>query len=111
MIYTVPTAANGLAGWSQVSSLDGVDFQLVFAWSQREGAWRLTLNDLHGAPILASVRLGTIVQLLRGVRDARRPPGELFVVDTLATGRDDPGFADLGTRFLLLYADAAELGR
>ena len=32
-------------------------------------------------------------------------------IDTTNTRDADPGFSDLGGRFVLLYADAAELGR
>jgi hypothetical protein len=49
--------------------------------------------------------------LLAGVIDARRPRGELIVVGALDRADLDPGFADLGDAFVLIYFDAAELGR
>ena len=46
-----------------------------------------------------------------GVRDPRRPKGELVVEDTTQRNDADPAFDDLGARFRVTYVDAAELGR
>ena len=51
-------------------------------------------------------------RLLRGVVDARRPAGELVVVDTSGANDVDPGFAEIGgpgARFVLMYVTAAEM--
>lgn len=105
----VPCTPNGSARWTQRTTLGGRDFVLSFAWIQRDGAWYLDIADQDGAPIATARRLGTSWPPLVGVHDARQPPGLLVVLD--ATGADDldPGFADLGTRFLLTYFDPGEL--
>jgi hypothetical protein len=46
---------------------------------------------------------------LQGVIDVRRPAGDLAVVDTTGANDVDPGWSDLGSRFLLVYLTAAEL--
>jgi len=108
MIFTVPCAPNGSSCWTQRTALDGTDFLLRFDWSGRTGLWMLTIADQDGAPIVSGRALTTGTILLRGVRDTRRPAGELVVYD--ATGKKDldPGFGDLGSRFALVYFDAAE---
>lgn len=111
MILSIPCTPDGTALWTQRTALDGTDFLLTFDWNQRAGLWMLSVADSDGAPIRSGVMLVTDAVVLRGVTDPRRPAGELIVVDGAALGDLDPGFADLGVRFQLLYLDAAELGR
>lgn len=111
MTFVVPSTPNGLARWTQTSALDGVDYVLAFNWSQRAGQWSLSLSDAAGSPVRVGMPLCAGWRLLRGVVDARRPPGELVVVDTTGKGDLDPGFGDLGKRFALVYFDRATLGR
>ncbi|TAK31002.1 MAG: hypothetical protein EPO40_06310 [Myxococcaceae bacterium] len=111
MIFTVPCTPDGASRWTQTSALDGVNFVLTFDWNQRMGRWMLSLADSRGGAIRSGMILNVDVPLLRGVVDSRRPRGELVVMDASGAGDLDPGFSDLGSRFLLLYLDAAELGR
>lgn len=108
-MYVVPCTPNGAARWSQRTALDGVDFTLAFRWSQRDGHWLLDIADAQGAAIRSGVALVPNINLLAGVIDARRPAGRLGVLDTTGALDVDPGFADLGARFLLVYVTAAEL--
>ena len=111
MILVVPSIPNGLARWTQTSALDSVDYVLAFDWSQRAGQWSLSLSSVAGSPIRVGMPLCAGWRLLRGCVDARRPPGELAVIDTTGKGDADPGFGDLGGRFALVYYDRAEMGR
>lgn len=111
MILLVPCTPNGAARWTQTTALDGVDYVLTFDWHQRMGRWALSIADASNDPIRVGMILNGRTQLLRGVVDARRPPGELTVVDTTGAYDLDPGWSDLGGRFVLAYYDAAELGR
>jgi len=108
---TVPCTPNGSSCWTQRTALDGTDFVLRFDWSQRTGQWLLTVSDQDGVPIVSGRALTTGTLPLRGVRDSRRPKGELVIEDTTQKNTLDPAFDDLGGRFLLVYVDAAELGR
>jgi hypothetical protein len=108
---TVPCAPAGASSWTQRTSLDGTDFVLRFDWSQRTGLWLFTVSDQDGAAIVSGRALTTSSLPLRGVRDARRPRGELVVSDTTGKNNADPGFDDLGGRFELVYVSASELGR
>lgn len=105
----VPCEPRGQAFWSQRTALDGVDFLLTFRWNQRDGKWLLDLADAEESPIVSGLALLTDVTLLLGVVDARRPAGELSIVDTTGANDADPAFDDLGTRFVLMYVTAAEL--
>ena len=110
-IFNVPCTPAGASSWTQRTALDGTDFTLRFDWSQRTGLWLLTVGDQDGVPIISGRALTTNTRPLKGVRDARRPRGELAVGDTTGKNDADPGFDDLGARFQLIYVDTAELGR
>lgn len=105
----VPCKPGGESDWTQRTALGGADFLLRFRWSQRGGHWLLTLSDADGAPIASGVALVTGLPLLRRVVDARRPAGELLVVDVSGANDLDPGFEDLGDRFALLYLEPGEV--
>lgn len=100
---------NGQSSWTQRTALDGVDFILTFDWCQRFGHWRLDIADAQGVAIKTGVALTADVMPLLGLVDPRRPKGELMVVDRTGATDADPGFADLGGRFLLAYFSAADL--
>ncbi len=110
-MLSIPCTPNGTAHWTQRTALDGVDFNLSFDWNQRDGHWRLSIRDASGVAIRSGIVLVVNELLLRGVVDARRPAGELAVIDATDANDTDPGFSDLGARFKLIYATAAELGR
>ena len=105
----VPCTPGGSSAWTQRTGLAGVDYLLSFRWSQRAGHWFLDVADAGGTPIATGRLVSTGWKLLRGVVDDRRPPGDLVCLDTLGQGMD-PGFSDLGARFVLVYLDPSELG-
>jgi len=110
MVY-LPCTPGGAASWEQRTTLDGREFVLAFDWNQRTGQWSLALADQDGVAIASGRALVVGHALLQGCVDPRRPPGELLVDDATGATDLDPGFADLGARFRLVYLDAAELGR
>lgn len=109
MSALVPCTPAGVSHWTQRTTLDGVDFLLTFDWNQRNGQWSLTIADQDGADIVSGAVLVTRGHPLQGVIDTRRPAGDLAVVDATGANDVDPGFADLGSRFLLVYLTAAEI--
>ena len=111
MIVEIPAKPVGAARWTQTTPLDGTDYVLTFDWLGRLGRWCLHLADGNSVAIRTGMILNVNTVLLRGVVDARRPPGELVIVDRTGRINADPGLDDLGERFALVYIDAAELGR
>ncbi len=109
MAVFIPCDPANAARWTQRTSLAGRDYQFDFDWNTRTGHWTLTLSDQDGSPIATGVVLVTGWRLLRTVIDPRRPPGDLVVIDTQGRNDLDPGFSDLGSRFMLAYLDPGEL--
>jgi hypothetical protein len=102
MLHVIPLTSDS-PHYEQQTELDGVVYALTLEWNEREGAWYLTLADANGDIIRAGIKLVTNWRLLRRVRDARRPPGELVAYDPAGKGL---GRDNLGTDVQLLYADA-----
>jgi len=107
----IPCQPGGQAYWTQTTPLGGADYQLTFRWSQRAGRWAVDLADSAGAPIVQGRTLAPLLRLLRGIRDPRRPPGDLVLVDQQAAreGLADPSFTSLGERHVLVYLDGDDL--
>jgi hypothetical protein len=121
-ILEIPTRSGAEnAVYTQRSDLDGRAYVLRFVYNQRETKWYVDLSDQDGVSIYAGIKLVSNFPLIRRVTDARRPPGELYVIDNFGqpdpdTGQPaaqvtDPGLDDLGVRHRLVYLDAEELGR
>lgn len=109
----VPCEAGGASSWTQRTTLDRREYFLTFDWYQRDGHWRLSLALEDGTPVATGLVLVSTWPLLAGLASADRPAGELVVVDTQATGdvaTADPGFSDLGTRYLLVYLAVEDVG-
>lgn len=105
----IPCKPGGQSNWTQRTTLGGSEFTLSFSWSQRDGAWRLTVSDLNGDAIVSGRRVNADWPLLGDVIDPRRPLGELMAVDTTGARDVDPGFADLGDRFALMFLEPGDL--
>ena len=88
-------------------TLDGSDYTVRLDYHERQDRYFLALDDASGAIIVAGVKLVANWSVLRGVVNANRPPGMLYVMPS--TSDDGPGFNGLGRGFSLLYFDAAEV--
>lgn len=100
---TLPTTDEAEAFTFEVS-LEGTLYLFALAWNARDSAWYMAISDADGAPIATGIRVVVDWPLLKGVADSRRPPGEIFALDTTGTG--DPGLADLGGRVSLIYNES-----
>jgi len=102
--YSIPTQ-QGVPFWTQRTTLDGRDYNLRFAWNQREARWYLDILAGGGDPILTGLKLITNWPLLRSYHaDPRVPPGELGVLTSLPD-ISPPGLNDMGIgrRCVLTY--------
>jgi len=110
MITIIPVQQN-VSAWSQRTPLDGVDYQLDFAWNTTAGAWYLSLSDTQGNPIVSGLKLVSNRPLLSRFHFiAGTPPGELSAVDLSGT-ISYAGLTDLGGAVQLAYFDAAEMAK
>lgn len=116
MISEIPCTPAGESHWSQLTTLAGRNYLLEFDWNQRDGKWYLTLALEDGTVIRRGIPVVSDYPLLWGLIDARRPPGELIVRDTVGGPASeerntalDPAFDDLGARFVLCYIDPEDL--
>lgn len=102
-LVEIPCAPAGQSHWTQRTQLNGVEYLLTFAWSQREGHWSLSIDDADGNPLHTGLVLVAGIELVGQL--VRRVPGGLIVIDTTGANDLDPGFADLGGRFALVYVE------
>lgn len=108
MIVELPIAQEG-AHFEFSTELDaGASYRFTFRWNGRVGAWFLDLADGDGDLIVAGVRVVLNLPLLGKVADSRRPPGELFAVDTAGTELE-ADFEALGRRVAIFYASFTDL--
>ena len=98
--------APGQHGDTSRVTLDRAVYELEWLWNERSSRWWLRLSDDDGQIAYFPIVEGYM--LLRSVTGARRPPGELLVLDVLEADRE-PGLRNFNTDFLLLYVEAAEL--
>jgi len=91
--------------FEQEIQLDGVAYRMVIHWNEREEAFYLDLLDDDNVSIISGRKMLPDWPLLHRCRDARKPAGQLFVVDLTGNG-EPPGLNDLDERVVLLYYDA-----
>lgn len=103
----IPCLPDGASNWTQRTQLTGVEYLLTFDWNQRLGRWLLSIADANGAQLYSRLPLVVGMALIAQEPGVRRIPFDLVVIDATGANDVDPGFVDLGSRFLLLYAGDA----
>jgi hypothetical protein len=106
-ISVIPTRTD-LPNWDQITTLDGIDFQLGFRYNQRENVYYLIVADSTGIVLNGGIKLVAGWLLMSDFVDQRLPPGEIFV-GTTGLNDSPPGLGELGVRGILYYADQAEV--
>lgn len=106
-VVTLPLR-NDLPHYTFQAELDGVTYGFELWWNDRAETWFMSLFTSDDLPIAVGLRV--VVDWPLGIRcvDARMPPGVLIAQDTTGN-RQDPDFAALGSRVLLLYFSKDEL--
>lgn len=95
--------------FDMVASLENTNYVLEFRWNTRGSAWYLNVYDESGTTLLLAGLKLVANWPLAAYTTARQPPGLLIVVDSSGTDTD-PTLTDFGTRVILLYYTASELG-
>lgn len=91
--------------FEQQVQLDGLTYNLLIHWNEREEAFYMELLDDDNEPIVSGRKMVADWPMLHRSVDARLPAGELLVVDITGNGVD-PGLYDLDKRVVLMYFDA-----
>lgn len=102
-VLRIPLPQN-VPSFTQRVLLESSEYVFDFRWNQRESRWYLVFSDTAEVPIWAG-KLTPDWPLLAGVVDARRPPGELILMDSLKT-EAPAGLGDLDRSFVLRYVEA-----
>lgn len=106
-LHDIPCIPNGVPHWTQRTQLDGTEYLLTFDWNQRAGHWSLSIADIDGEALHTGIVLVTGMALLNHNAGVGSNLREFIVIDNFADtglGTLDPGFADLGDRFSLVYS-------
>lgn len=88
------------------TELDGITYGFEFRWNHRLEQWKMAVYDGDGKALAEGIAVVTGFSLLSRFRSyGTLPAGDLLAVDTAPSGPPvDPGFADLGRRFVLYYS-------
>jgi hypothetical protein len=87
--------------------LDGRTYYLGVSWNEEAGRWTTSLRDLDRDLLVSSIALLPLYPLLRQVRTAEMPPGEMIVHCSPGTVLDRRAFFD--GRASLWYVSADTL--
>lgn len=98
-----------IANYDVSTTLDGSLYKLDVHWNPRDSSWYFNISDQFGTLIWGDIRIVLGCILGSTCTDPRFPPGILLAVDTTRSNLD-ASFADLGTRVVVIYYTAAELG-
>jgi hypothetical protein len=98
----IPTLTDGSSKYSQITALDGVNYQLTFLYNSRDLHWYLTIRTEADEEIVGceGIKLVQGGWPIRRVYDLNRPPGEFLVLSEL---KSEPGLTDLGDTTILSY--------
>lgn len=107
-ISVIPTSITA-PFYSQVTSLDGVSYELEFRWNSRDEAWYINIFNTSGTALAYGIRVVTDWPLIRRMTVAERPAGSIIALDTTGTGTM-PTLTTLGTVIQLVYIDEDDNG-
>lgn len=106
-IYEIPLDQSDGQDFRFQTELFGVRYFITFRWNPRDLSWAFDMDDANGSPIVEGMRAILSFDLLAQVKDYRKPPGFLMLIDTSEQWKP-PGADDLGTRVKLTYNDLLE---
>lgn len=108
-MQTIPTDTTR-PFFTQVTTLDGTDFQLQFRYNHRENCYYLNIALPDQTVLAQGIKIVSNYRLLQAYADDRMPPGELLA---LAQGQNDSpaqfGQLGPGQRVELTYFTQTEM--
>lgn len=99
------------AYYTEVVSLDGVNFLLTFALNQRENCYYLSIATPDGIDVVTGIKIVANWPLLHKYAYTGLPPGELTCAANTSTTDPAPGLGQIGPGlpFTLYYIPQALL--
>lgn len=94
--------------YTQITGIEGRDYQLAFHLNQRTDFWHLSIRDQDGVSIAEGLQCVEGRPLTLGLVDPRLPPGSWVVIDTTEQHRP-PGAVTFGGDIGLLFVPSADL--
>lgn len=94
--------------YEQFVDLDLRTYLIKFDWITSDESWVFSIYDQDEDPIVQGKKVVIGIDLLRGIRDSRKPTGLLIAVDTTEQ-HQEADVSTLGAGVKLMYADAAEI--
>lgn len=100
------------ANYSQVTTLDGVDYLFTFRYCAREQRWRFDLSDINSNLLVSNIAVICGIPLLRLPKSylTGLPSGEIYAYDS--TGLNYPPTQyelGVGKRVVMKYVTLADL--
>lgn len=92
--------------FTQIVTLDGVQYTMTLLWNDRVNRWFMSLDDLEGNRLITGRKLCAMMPWASHETIDGVPPGKLWVVTT-GDSDDDPKLTDLGNRVHLMYVEEA----
>lgn len=110
MAYRIIPTSQVESVYRQVTTLDGVDYELRFRWNTRARAWFCGIWDMDGNMLAAPRKLvlGAIIFRYNRAADDRMPQGIFYLIDVTGSGID-AGLRELGARVFFGYAEASDV--
>ena len=111
-MIVIPTFQESSSDFVEQIELDGTIYRLRFTWNVRNEVWYMDISDKDGNPLILGLALVANYLLLEGYQCCDRPVGDFYLWDTLGEPNNTGvTFDNLGTRYILIYVTAGELGR
>jgi len=111
MVIDTSFTTSGNLAWSQLTTLEQVEYNLVFYWSTRESTWYLSILDQNDNHLADWIRIVINSSLLRRFQaSGQTPPGLLIAMDMSGTDAEIAQPSDLGSRAILSYTPSTDPG-
>jgi hypothetical protein len=106
-IYRIPTTSQH-SNYPQRTTIDGVDYELLFMWNGRESKWYVSIFDANGNALAVGRAVVANQPLFERDTSPDLPQGMLFAMDSSYEG-SHPSLFELGDRVKIVYVDEDSL--
>ena len=94
--------------FSQTSSIEGILYQFIFSWNERDERWRMTITDMEENIIFNKIKIVPFIPLTSRYKIDDIYSGDILGYN-IKSKFDMPSRTSLGKDFKLFYFDKNEL--